>query len=183
MKNRIYQLRRFLQTLIRIDGNPIAYRKTAGLYESKFRVCLAVDSSFPTPPGVSWLHFRFVERRDGRLAVTVAEKKVFRAHQVESGSNRRTEEVAQREEAVTRLFSFEELSLKNNRGKLTPEGTVLIELLRGEGKLERRGDDMAVLKFAEWLREWTGLGGDPLQYTGRNRMWSAYFECAMEQQG
>lgn len=183
IKNRIHELRQLLQTLFPIDGSPIAYHKSAGLYECKFRVRLAGDSSFPTPSGVSWLDFRFVERRDGRLAVTVSEKKVFRAHEVERGSSWRTEEVAQREEAVTRIFSFEEVGLRNSRGSLTSEGMLLIELLKGEGKLKRRGDDVAVLKLAEWLRSWTGLDGDPLQYIGRNQLWSACFECSMEQEG
>jgi hypothetical protein len=183
IKNRIHELRQLLQTLFPIDGSPISYHKRAGLYGCKFRVLLVGDSSFPTPSGVSWLHFRFVERRDGRLAVTVSEKKVFRAQEVERGSSRRTEEVAQREEAITRLFALEEVGLRNGRGQLTLEGAVLIELLRGEGKVKRRGDDLAVLKLAEWLRNWTGLNGDPLQYIGRNQLWSACFECSTEQEG
>lgn len=183
IKNRVHELRQLLQTLLPIDGSPISYHKRAGLYGCEFRVRLAGDSSFPTPPGVSWLHFGFVERRDGRLAVTVSEKKVFRAHEVERGSSRRNEVVAQREEAITRLFSLEEVGLRNSRGQPTLEGAVLIELLRGEGKLKRRGDDLAVLKLAEWLRNWTGLNGDPLQYIGRNQLWSACFECSTEQEG
>jgi hypothetical protein len=91
--------------------------------------------------------------------------------------------VAQREEAVTRLFSLEEVGLRNSRAQPTSEGAVLIELLRGEGKLKRRGDDMSVLKLAEWRRNWTGLTGDPLQYIGRNQGWSACFECSTEHEG
>jgi hypothetical protein len=183
MKNRIHELRQLLQTLFQIDGSPIAYQKSTGRYECNFRVRLAGDSSFPTPPGVSWLDFRFVEHRDGRLAVTVSEKKVFRADAVERGPRRRTEEVAQREESVTRSFSFDEVGLRNSRGFLTSEGILLTELLKGDGKLKRRGDDIAVLKLAEWLRGWTGLDGEPLQYSGRNQLWSASFECSIEQQG
>ena len=181
IKNRVNTLRQLLQALIPIDGNPIEHNKRAGLYECKFRVRLVGDSSFPTPPGASWLDFRFVERGDGRLAVTVSEKKVFRAHEVERATGRRTEEVAQREEPATRLFSLEELGLRDSRGRLTAEGTVLVELLRGGGRLNRRGDDVAVLKLAAWLRNWTGLEGEPLQYADRNQVWTACSECASEQ--
>ena len=181
VKNRINALRKALQALIPIDGSPIEYNKRAGLYVCNFQTRLAGQESFPTPASSSWLDFRFVECRDGRLAVTVNERQVFRAHGVERVSSRRTEEVAQRDEAVTRLYSFEEVGLRNRRGTPTPEGTVMIELLRGDGKLKRRGDDVAVLKLAEWLRNWTGLAGEPLQYAGRNQGWSACFECAIEQ--
>ena len=183
MKNRSNSLRQLLQALIPIDGSPVEYNKRAGVYVCKFQIRLAGAGSFPTPAGASWLDFRFFERRDGRLAVSVNEKKIFRTHQVDRASGQRTGEVAEEVEAVTRIYSFEEVGLRNNRGKLTREGVVLVDLIRGAGKLQRRGDDVAVLKLAERLREWTGLTGDPLRFAPRTQMWSACFECSTEQEG
>jgi hypothetical protein len=57
----------------------------------------------------------------------------------------------------------------------------LVELLRAEGKLKRAGHDVAVLKLGEWLRNWTSLEGEPLQYSDRNETWTACFECYSEQ--
>lgn len=161
-KNRVNALRQVLQDLIPIDGSPIEHKKLVGMYVCAFRIRLAGETSFPTPPGTSWLDFRFVERRDGRLAVSVNEKRVFRAHQIERSSARRTEEVAEQQESVVRLYSLDEIGLRGEQGRITREGAVLVELLRGAGKLKRRGDDVDVLKLAEWLRIWTGLDGNPV---------------------
>jgi hypothetical protein len=181
IKNRIHELRQLLQTLFPIDGSPVSYHKRAGLYGCEFQVRLAGQDSFPTPASASWLDFRFVERRDGRLAVSVNQKKVFRARQAERGSGRIVEEVGQADEIVPHLYSLEDLKLRNPKGKLTPEGTTLIEMLRGEGRLKRRGDDTAVLKLGVWLRKWITLEGDPLRYSESTRTWTATFECSSEQ--
>ena len=181
IKNRVNALRQLLQALIPIDGNPVEHNKRAGVYVCKFQVRLAGQDLFPTPAGASWLDFRFVERQDGRLAVSVSQKKVFRARQVERGSGRIVEEVGQANEIVPNLYSLEDLKLRNPKGKLTPVGTTLIEMLRGEGRLKRRGDDTAVLKLGVWLREWIGMEGDPLRYSGSSRTWTATFECSSEQ--
>ena len=181
IKNRINALRQLLQALIPIDGNPVEYNKSAGVYVCKFRARLAGQESFPTPASASWLDFRFVERRDGRLSVSVNQKKIFRAHQAERSSGRLVEEVGQRDEIVPHLYSLEDLKLRNPKGRLTPEGTMLIEMLRGEGRLKRRGDDTAVLKLGVWLRKWISLEGDPLRYSESTRTWTATFECSSEQ--
>src|SRR5262249_42791571 len=83
LKNRVNTLKQLLQALIPIDASPIEHNRGAGLYVCKFQIRLVGDTSFPTPAGASWLDFRFVERRDGRLAVSVSEKKVFRAYQID----------------------------------------------------------------------------------------------------
>ena len=180
LKNRVNMLRRLLQDLIRIDGSPIVHERRAGIYQCRFRVHLAGDNSFPTPSGATWLDFRVVERHDGRLAVTVNERRVFRAHAREWGSGRRDEEVAQQQEPVARVFSLDEIGLRDSRGRLVREAQVLVELLRNEGKSRRQGDDIAVLKLAEWLRKWTGLENEPLLYGDRTGSWTACFECASD---
>jgi len=181
IKNRIKALRQLLLALIPIDGNPVEHNRRAGFYVCKFQVRLAGEASFPTPASASWLDFRFVERRDGRLAVSVNDKKIFRALQAERGSGRPTEEVGQRDEIVPHLYSLEDLKLRNRKGQLTPEGTALVEMLRGEGRLKRSGDDTPVLKLGVWLRKWIGLEGDPLIYSGGTRTWTAAFECSSHQ--
>jgi hypothetical protein len=56
----------------------------------------------------------------------------------------------------------------------------LIELLRGEGKLKRRGDDMAVLKLQKWLQDWTQLSTHPLHYLDKTHEWRADFGCSSD---
>jgi hypothetical protein len=180
IKNRVNALRQALQALIPIDGNPVEYNKSARVYVCKFQLRLAGQESFPTPASASWLDFRFVERRDGRLAVSVNQKKVFRSLQTDRASGRLVEEVGQRDEIVPHLYSLEDLKLRNAKGQLTREGSTLTELLRGDGRLKRRGDDTVILKLAAWLREWVGLEGDPLHYSGSTESWTATFECSSE---
>ena len=56
----------------------------------------------------------------------------------------------------------------------------IAELLRGEGKLKRRGDDMAVLKLQKWLQDWTQLSTDPLHYLVKADEWRANFGCSSD---
>jgi hypothetical protein len=144
------------------------------MYVCSFRVRLEGAGIFPTPDGASWLNFEFAERRDERLAVTVHGKTRFRARQ------RGQAEVAETVEPVTRIYALDEIGLRDDRGRLTSEGTALLELIRSGGKLKRTGDDLAVLRVGEWLRNWTGLTADPLQYAERSGMWSATFDCRTE---
>ena len=134
----------------------------------------------PTPASVSWFDFRFHEREDGHLVVSVAERQVFRAHASEGSRGRRQAEVAKRDGVVGRIYSFEELALRTGAGRLTPEAGALTALLRGAGKLVRKPDDMAVLKLGRWLSQWTGLDGAPLQYSDASRSWTASFECSSD---
>jgi hypothetical protein len=173
IKNRITELRKRLQILIRISGNPIEHK--GRMYSCKFQIRLAGERSFPTPGGASWPHFSLVEHRDGRLAVTLDEKKIFRARHAGAAG-----EAAQGTEPVTRFFSFEDIGLKKHDGRNTPEGWVLVELLRGRGLVKRRGDDLAVLNLAKQLQDWTGLQEMPLKYAERTQTWAAVFECDSE---
>jgi len=179
LKNRVTHLRTHLQDLLRIDGDPIPYKKQAEIYVCRFKIRLAGAGTFPTPDGASWLDFHFTERRDGRLTIVVNTKQSFQAHAHKRGSNERVTEVSERMEPVSRTFSLEEIGLRKRRG-LSPEGLVLTELLRGGGKLERAGGDLAVLQLGKWLREWTGLVDEPLRFSDGNRRWTAHFECSSE---
>ncbi len=174
VKNRINGLRQFLRGLFSIDGDPIEYKRQAGIYVCSFKVQIEGAGTFPTPDGASWLNFEFAERLDKRLAVTVHEETRFRAGQ------RGQAEVAETAEPVTRIFALDDIGLRDDRGKLNSEGTALLELIRGGGKLKRAGDDLAVLRLGEWLRDWTGLTSNPLQYAERSGMWSANFDCRTE---
>jgi CRP-like cAMP-binding protein len=61
--------------------------------------------------------------------------------------------------------------------KLTPEGRVLVAFLRGGGKLQRPGDDGAVLRLGARLSKWMGIESPPFQFTPRRVRWDAMFEC------
>jgi hypothetical protein len=173
LKTRVSRLRCHLQNLFQIEGDPIRYSKEAGEWTSTFHICFAGRNWFPTPAGVTWLAFQFTERADGRLSVTVPEKKLIMDRSALNG-------VAQDLEDIVRIFSFEDLGLKNTRNQWTREGGALSELLRGGGKIQRRGDDMDVLNLAKWLGEWTGLGTHPFQYIEVGSYWKAHFACSSE---
>lgn len=73
-----------------------------------------------------------------------------------------------------------DLGLARDVDRLSPEGQALIELLRSGGRLIRAGDDMAILKLNRWLRERTGLDGNPLQFSEATGTWIAAFDCCSE---
>jgi hypothetical protein len=180
LKKRMSRLRQLLQELIPVDGDPIEHNKKAEVYTCRFQIRVGGDRGFQTPDGASWMHFRFHERKDGRLVVSVAERRAFRAHAGDHATGRMVEEVAQRDEVISRVYSLEELELRTPKGKLTPEGEGFTALLRGAGKLAQKPDDMAVPKLAQRLREWAALDGAPLHFSDVSQSWTARFECSSE---
>jgi hypothetical protein len=44
----------------------------------------------------------------------------------------------------------------------------------------RAGDDLAVLKLNQWLRDRSGLGSDPLQFSEATGTWIAAFDCSSD---
>jgi len=179
-RKRVSRLRQLLQEFIEVDGDPIQHNKKANTYCCQFEIRLAEDHGYPTPEGATWIDFSFHERKDGRLLVSVTEKRRFRARDYRTEGRRPTSEVAEREASSGRLYSLEELGLRMPAGKLTPEGTALVGFLRGGARIPRRGDDMAVLGLAKLLREWAGVEGQPLQFSEVARSWTALFACSSE---
>jgi hypothetical protein len=180
MKKRISRLRQLLQELIEVDGDPIDHHKKANTYSCQFEIRLANDCGYPTPSGATWLDFAFHERTDSRLVVSAAETRRFRAHGQRSEDGRATGEAADEGTPVGRIYTLEELRLRTPGGKLTPEGTALLGLLRTGGRLPRRGDEITVLSLAKLLREWAGIEADPFQLSDAARSWTALFACSSE---
>ena len=85
-------------------------------------------------------------------------------------------EAAERETRVWREYLLERLGLADGT-RPTAEGQVLLEFLRNGGKLDRRPDDMPLLRLGQRLREWTGAGDGPFSYSDRKSLWIALFEC------
>lgn len=181
LKSRISRLRRHLQNLIAIGENPIFYHKAAELYVCSFQIRISTDDSFPTPANAKWFDFHFHERKDGRINVSASRNRSFRTPIVEgiAGSSV-LETIPQPDFDVSHIYSLGTLGFHPTGAALTKQGNALTALLRGGGRLRRNGDDTAVLKLAEWLRKWTGLSDDPLQFAGNSRLWTAAFECTSE---
>jgi hypothetical protein len=180
LKMRVLRLRQLLQSLIEIDGDPIQHHRKAGTYSCLFQIRLSGDEGFRTPAGAMWLDFTFEERPDERIAVSVVGKRRFRAVGWKDRSGQRLDEAAESDETITRVYSLEEMGLRNGRGKLTPEGEVFRKLLRAGGTLPHAGNEMVVLRLAKRLREWTGLAGDPVQLANSNGRWAAVFACSSD---
>jgi hypothetical protein len=180
VKMRVLRLRQLLQALVEIDGDPISNNKRAKTYACQFTIRLAGDDGFRTPAGATWLDFAFYERADGRILVSVLEPQKFRARGAERESGRSTGEVAEAGGTVSRTHSLEEIGLRADNGRLSEEGNAFLELLRADGMLPRRSNDMTVLKLAKQLKEWTGIEGDPLRLVEASRSWAAVFACSSE---
>jgi hypothetical protein len=177
VRKQVSVLRMRFRSLFAIDGESIILEKAPGQYRCAFGVRLGGDSGYPTPAGASWLDFRIEEAADGRIAVGVKSKVVFRAPQIRGDDARGFSVAAERDERAWREYSMAALGLANDAGHPSPEGQTLLEILRSEGKLQRSPDDMAVLKLGRWLREWTGIEDDPIRYSAGKRAWIAHFEC------
>ena len=177
VQKQISVLRSRLRSLFAIGEEPIIFDKASGEYRCAFGARMRADDGFPTPAGASWLDFRFEELAGGRLAVGVKSKEVFRARQIQKDDGRTITETAEREDRTWREYSLVSLGLANDSGNPTPEGRALLECLRSEGKLQRPPEDMAVLKVGRWLRRWTGIEDDPINYSDSRKAWMAHFEC------
>jgi hypothetical protein len=119
------------------------------------------------------MSYQIIERRDGRIAVGVKANQIRRARDAETGP-------AEHQETLWQEHSLVDLGLARDVDRLLPEGQALIDLLRSGGRLARPGDDMAVLKLNQWLRDRTGLAGDPLQFSEATGTWIAAFDCSSE---
>ncbi|GIW56247.1 MAG: hypothetical protein KatS3mg082_2651 [Nitrospiraceae bacterium] len=175
-RRQISNLRKRLGNLIPAEGESILWDPAEEAYTCCFRIQRSGDVALPQPSNDSWMSFEFVERRDGRIAVGV------KANQLQRAKNARTGETgaAEHQETLWKEYSLLDLGLARDVDRLLPEGQALIYLLRAGGRLARPGDDMAILKLNQWLRDRTGLAGDPLQFSEATGAWIAAFDCSSD---
>jgi hypothetical protein len=175
-RRQISNLRKRLGNLIPAEGESILWDPAEEAYRCRFNIKRAGDMHLPVPSDGSWMSYQIVERRDGRIAVGV------KANQLQSAKSARTGETDAAEHQETRWqdYSLMDLGLARDVDRLLPEGQAFIELLRSGGRLVRAGDDLAVLKLGQWLRDRTGLAGDPLQFSEATDTWIAAFDCSSE---
>jgi hypothetical protein len=175
-RRQISNLRKRLGSLIPAAGESILWVPAEEAYTCRFNIKRAGDTHLPVPSDGSWMSYQIIERRDGRLAVGV------KANQLQRAKNARTGETdaAEHQETLWQQYSLVDLGLARDVDRLLPEGQAFIELLRSGGRLVRAGDDLAVLKLNKWLRDRTGLAGDPLQFSEATETWIAAFDCSSE---
>jgi len=176
-KKQVSVLRQRLKGLLPVEGEPIIFEKTSGEYRCAFGVFLESDIGFPTPAGAAWPDFGFEEAVDGRLRVGVRTREIFQARTPSRGTDTTSSEAAERETRLWREYPLDRLGLATRQGLPNPEGLALLTFVRGGGRLERRADDMAVLRLGRRLREWTGLAAEPFRYDESKAVWIASFEC------
>jgi len=177
---RVRRLRRALQDVLPVDGDPIENQRKAKAYVCQFEIRLAGDEGFHSPAGTTWLDLAFHERGDGRVLVAAPETRRFRARATPNASGEKVGEVAEERESIARAYSLEEMGLRTDAGRLTPEGTAFVRLLRAGGMTARRGNDLVMLKLAKLLRDWTGLDGEPFRLVEASNAWAAVFACSSE---
>jgi hypothetical protein len=176
-KTRVRRLRALLESLIDIDGDPVPNQKKADTYTCAFEIRLADDDGYPTPAGTTWIDFSFHERADGRLLVSTGEKQRRRGLTIDQGDTVRAE-VAETTRESVRTYLINDIVPRPSSGKMPAGGSALVDLLRSGGRIRRAGDDMAILILAQRLREWTGLGQDPLSFSASTGTWLANFSCS-----
>jgi hypothetical protein len=176
-KTRVRRLRALLQSLIEIDGDPVPNQKKADTYTCAFEIRLVGDDGYPTPAGTTWIDFSFHERADGRLLVSTGEKQRRRGLAIDRDDTVRAEVAETTREAV-RTYLIDDIVPRPSSGKMPAEGSALLDLLRSGGRIRRAGDNMAILILAQRLREWTGLGQDPLSFSDSTGTWLASFSCS-----
>lgn len=177
-RKQVSDLRQRLSTVFPIDGEPIRAVHGTGGYRCLFQISLDRTDGFPVQPE-RWDDCRFAELPDGRIAISVRTKEVFAARTISEEAARRTDlEAAERSGVRTEEYTLHALGLADRTGSPTREGRVLVEFLRHNGKISRRGDDTSVLRLAKSLQDWTGLATEPFQFSLSRQIWSTIFECA-----
>jgi hypothetical protein len=175
-RRQISNLRKRLGSLIPAEGESILWDPAEEAYTCSFGIRRAGDMNLPVPSNGSWMSYQIIERRDGRIAVGVKTNQLQRARDVRTGET----DAAEHQETCWQEYSFIDLGLARDVDRLLPEGQALVDLLRSGGRLVRAGDDLAVLKLNKWLRDRTGLAGDPLQFSEATETWIAAFDCSSE---
>lgn len=175
-RRQISNLRKRLGNLIPAEGESILWDPAEEAYTCRFNIKRAGDMHLPVPSDGSWMSFQIIERRDGRIAVGVKVNQLQRAKNARTGET----DAAEHQETRWQEYSLVDLGLARDVDRLLPEGQAFIELLRSGGRLLRSGDDLAVLKLGQWLRDRTGLAGDPLQFSEATGAWIAAFDCSSE---
>jgi len=172
-RRQVSNLRKRLSNLIPAERESILWDPAEEAYTCGFKIKRGGDMDLPLPSDGSWMSYLIVERGDGRIAVGVKANRIRRARDAEI-------DAAEHQETLWHEYSPVDLGLARDVDRLLPEGQVLVELLRSGGRLVRAGDDMAVLKLNRWLRERTGLDGNPLQFSEATGAWIAAFDCSAE---
>jgi hypothetical protein len=175
-RRQISNLRKRLSSLIPAEGESISWDPGEEAYTCRFRIQRSGEAALPQPSDGSWMSLEFVEHRDGRIAVGVKTHQLQRARDDHTGET----DAAQHQETLWQEYSLVDLELARDVDRLLPEGQALIDLLRSGGRLVRAGDDMAVLKLNQWLRDRTGIAGDPLQFSEATGTWIAAFDCSSD---
>lgn len=175
-RRQISNLRKRLGNLIPAEGESILWDAEEGAYTCRFNIKRAGDMHLPVPSDGSWMSYQIIERRDGRIAVGVKANRLRRAKDARTGET----DAAEHPETRWQEYSLIDLGLARDVDRLLPEGQVLIDLLRSGGRLVRAGDDLGVLKLGRWLRDRTGLAGDPLQFSEATGTWIAAFDSSSE---
>jgi hypothetical protein len=177
LRKHVSNLRQRLATVFPIEGKSIRSVHGTGAYRCVFQIGLDRREGFPWPPE-HWEDCEFTELPDGRIRISVQSREVFAARAVAEESGRRTAiEAGERLGIRSEDYDLRTLGLADPSGVPSAEGRVLIEFLRHDGKLTRRGDAKDVLHLAQRLRAWMGVDSEPFRFSLGRKLWSVTFEC------
>jgi hypothetical protein len=110
-----------------------------------------------------WEDCQFLELRDGRIQISVKSKEVFAAKTRDEETQRLTAmEAGERETVRSEEYDLRVFGLANDSGVPTADWSVLLDFLRGAGKLYSRGDDKDVTPAQRAVADLDGHGFWPV---------------------
>jgi hypothetical protein len=179
-------LRSRLRKLIPVQEDPFVWQADEEDYRCRFKIRPHGVIDLPRPASGSWADCQVADIGDGRVAFGVKANQRIRAFGERRDSSRAFPEAAEQETVVWQEFSLVELGLAKDVDALEPEGRMLLELIRSNGKLSRPKNggsfDLVALRLAKWLREHSSIDDEPIRYTEAMNTWMATFECASKRQ-
>jgi hypothetical protein len=176
MQKHIGILRRRLQTVFPIQGDPIRCDRAEERYQCAFHLKQMAESGLALDHGTAWIDVRIAELPGARIQFQTKDKEIFAAR-MGGGEQGRQREAAERMVATQWDYSLEAMGMTRGNGQITEEGRALLAMLRSGGRLQRPGDDLAILRLGERLRAWSGIEDNPFQFAAAGGLWVARFEC------
>jgi hypothetical protein len=184
LKQDISKLRKRLQALFLIEGDPFKDARKSREYQTRFPISAKEGITFPTPHGTTWDEVSISEVQPEVVRFSVQVQERFAAYTPDLEGKSRPE-LAVRQGYHVRQYNFRTLGLITKDGSADIRGSALLAVLRAGGKVKRNSQDKAMLLLAEFLCNFMQIEEPPFQYsspsanpTEQAGHWYAVFEAS-----
>lgn len=184
LKQYVSVLRKRVQALIPgIDGDPIPHVKDERSYRMAFKIATQDGVTFPVPSGTQWpkVTITLVRSSAIRVSVPTTERFAASAYTKEPGGDVHRWDQAEAESDLEREYDLRMLGLADENGRPDHRGEALIEVLRGNGAVNRPADDEVMLELCGVLTKlMDGIDGSPFDFASDSQKWIALFQASCE---